>query len=86
MPLIVYEAINDTLREIFVGTSSIPLDQLQLWHRADAPKILSHWKLGEHKTDYREIASAMPDADAMTFIKSYTRSIGKPDWKILTEP
>ena len=84
--LIVYEAINETLREFFVGTSKMPLAQLQLRHRSNAPETLSHWRPGEHRIEYREIEPDMPSADAATFIQSYIRSIGKPDWKILTEP
>ena len=79
----VYEAINETLKELFVGLTELPLDQLQARHKSAFPAAIAHWKLDTERIIYREVETDLPDAKA--FVESYALNMQKNDWKSITE-
>lgn len=79
----VYEAINETLKELFVGMTELTLDQVQARHQNGLPASIAHWKLGAQRIRYREVEPDLPDAKA--FIDGYARTMQKSGWKSITE-
>jgi hypothetical protein len=78
----VYEAINDDLREIFVGATTDELPDLTLKHVFQKPKEIAHWR-GEHRITYRAVEYAIPKAHADPFIEAYCHSRAMSSWKVL---
>lgn len=85
MPFIVYEVVNETLKELFVGATKSPLENLHDQHKKTPPPSISHWRFNEHRIKYREIEKEMPDADFRAFIDGYANANKKSGWKIITE-
>lgn len=85
MRRIVYEAINETLKEIFVGWTAFPIDALRSTHHALPPRLIAHWRFQDQKIDYREVERDITEEDLKTFIQSYAASIRQDGWKIILE-
>jgi hypothetical protein len=79
----VYEAINETLKELFVGLTDLPMDQLEARHKNGLPTTIGHWKLGTERIIYREVEPDLNDAKA--FVEGYALSMKKNGWKSITE-
>lgn len=79
----VYEAINETLKELFVGLTDLPMAQLEARHKNTLPTAIAHWKLGAEQITYREVEPDLPDAKA--FVESYALNMQKNAWKSITE-
>ncbi len=82
MPL-VYEARNETLKELFVGLTDLPMNQLEARHKNGLPAAIAHWKLGAQRIIYREIEADLSDAKA--FVQGYARNMAKNGWTSITE-
>jgi hypothetical protein len=82
--VVVFEAINDTLKEFYVGISTLPeaADEIANRLREQPPEAISHWKK-EHHTWYRCIDAGMSDPGSEAFIRSYNDRIARPEWKAL---
>ncbi len=82
MPL-VYEARNETLKELFIGLTELPLNKLEARHKGGLPAAIAHWKPEAHRIIYQEVE---PDlSDAMAFVKGYAQNMEKNGWKSITE-
>lgn len=79
----VYEALNETLKELFVGLTELPLNELEARHKSGLPAVIAHWKLGAERIIYREIEPDLSDAKA--FVEGYARNMAKNGWKSITE-
>ncbi len=79
---VVFEAVNDTLKEFFVGISPVPLtaDEIADQHRQSPPAAIAHWK-PEHQVWYRCVDAGLSAADSEAFVSSYTRRLTQPGWK-----
>lgn len=79
----VYEAINETLKELFVGLTELPMNQLEARHKGGLPTAIAHWKLGVEQIVYREVE---PDlADPKAFVEGYAHNMAKNGWTSITE-
>jgi hypothetical protein len=79
----VYEAINETFKELFVGSTDLPIGQLETRHKNGLPAAIAHWKLGAERIIYREVELELSDAKA--FVERYALSMQKNGWKSITE-
>jgi hypothetical protein len=79
----VYEAINETLKELFVGLTDLPMEQVEARHKNALPAAIAHWNLGAERIIYREIEPDLRDAKA--FVEGYALSMQKNGWKSITE-
>lgn len=82
--VVVYEAVNDTLKEFFVGISTLPLtaDEIASRHRESPPPAIAHWR-AEHQVWYRCVDPGLAAADSQDFVRGYAQRMAQPDWKAL---
>ena len=82
LPLVtVYEAANETLKEVYLESSQLPISQIARFLRSDPPPRLSHWR-PEHLVQYRAVAT-LPKRDAEAFIARYAESGAPAGWRVL---
>lgn len=82
LPLVtVYEAVNETLKEVYLESSQLPISQIARFLRSDPPPELSHWR-PEHRVHYRPVAT-LPRRDAEAFIARYADSGAFFGWRVL---
>jgi hypothetical protein len=77
----VFEAINLSRREIFVGATKLAMSELMANFGAVAPPEVSHWLPGE-PVDYRSLEFDMDPAAADAFIRNYAAT--QADWRVIT--
>ncbi len=78
----IFEASNDTTKELYVGITSLLIDALIRSHYRHLPHEISHWAR-EHQVSYRCVEYAMPRGEASDFVKHYQRSTSAKGWKTL---
>lgn len=84
----VFEATNENLKEIFLGTAGATdfvLEHLVASHRALPPAGIAHWNYGEHKINYRVIETDLSETDVGGFVDGYARSALRTGWALITE-
>lgn len=79
----IYEVLNETKGELFVGTTW-RLKDLTGFQQMTPPKIVRHWELSDTLV-FRTIEYGIPNADAPAFIDAYRRSDLVKRFKVLTE-
>ena len=82
--LAVYEALNHSRKEIFIGVTSRSLAEIGAVPRNWFPAEIAHWGAAE-PLDIRGIAEGMPDADAWQFAALYEGYIERADWTIIRQ-
>lgn len=80
----VYEAVNDGLKEIYLGTTTLLSDQLVSQFQRTRPSVVAHWK-GEHKVYINIVEYSIPMRDVESFISHYSSSAASAGWKTLRE-
>lgn len=84
-PLVaVYEAINDSLKEAYVGTTSHPYEAVAERFRRDRPPGASHWH-ANHKVTVNVVEMSLRLNDALEFVHHYAASLEAVGWKTLRE-
>ncbi|MBI5241110.1 MAG: hypothetical protein HY926_11605 [Elusimicrobia bacterium] len=80
--MVVFEAVNDTLQEFYVGISLLPLtaDEIASQHRESPPAAIAHWKK-EHQVWYRCVDAGLSASDSQAFVRSYSQRLTQPGWK-----
>ena len=78
----VFEVLNSALREIYVGTTDLPLPQLAAEYKKKFPAALSHWRQ-EHIISYDFLDESILPTDAPVFLAAYARSMSS--YKVITE-
>jgi hypothetical protein len=66
----VYEAINQTLKETYVGRATGSLDSVRSRHREQPPQAISHWR-PEHQVTYRVVEPGLAMRETDAFIAAY---------------
>jgi hypothetical protein len=84
--VVVYEAVNATLKEIYVGAviHPAPLEEIARKHRALPPQPINHWQPGDAVT-YRIVEAVLPLRDRREFIHTYAVEIAEVGWRIITD-
>ncbi len=80
----VYELINDSLREIYVGATLFPAEQIILKFTEIPPAAISHWDFMTHKISPNEVENDFPDSTTESFIARYINSSLPKGWKFIT--
>jgi hypothetical protein len=75
----VYEAVNETLQEIYVGTAASGSSA----YRAAASPATSHWKPND-AVSYRSVHFGLAPSHAEDFVRDHALTLARPGWKILT--
>jgi hypothetical protein len=76
----VFEAVNETLHEIFVGMTASGLNTMQ--RSVKAPEI-KHW-LETHAVTYRSVEFSLAASHAADFVLTHAKTLVKPGWTVIT--
>lgn len=80
----VFEATNDTLREVYIGTTERLMERLVDEFERRPPARTAHWDKA-HRIGFRCVEYAIPASDARAFIDNYASSEALSGWKILRD-
>lgn len=80
----VFEAINETLKEFYIGTTTLAASELESLAQSVAFRANTHWEPGQ-KIDYRVVEEGLGLEEALAFIKSYAKTAMRTGWKVVIE-
>jgi len=82
----IFEAINETLKEYYVGISTLPLTENEIAsrHKENPPAAIASWQK-DHKVWYRCVETGLPAMDSQTFVLCYAEKIAQLGWKVLVD-
>ncbi len=79
----IYTASNETLKEIYAGSTKRLLHVLEKRHGARRPARMKRWK-SEHSIVYRALVYAMPSAEIATYLRRWRKRIAdQRGWTII---
>jgi hypothetical protein len=81
----IFELTNETLKEFFICSSSLPLEQLRRSHQTRPPSDIAHWT-SSHRVLYQEVEAALGPEQARAFLKHYAQALARTGWKVLPNP
>lgn len=82
--ILIFEAVNDTLQEIFIGATSLPLLSIEKRHRQEPPTPIRHWR-PEHKVTYHAVETGLSAKFSADFLPAYARA-AHSGWKTFIDP
>lgn len=82
--LSVYEALNHSRKEIFIGVTARPLIELIAVPRSWFPDEIVHWGATEHLA-VRRVAEDLPPKDAWQFSSIYMGYIEREGWTVIRQ-
>ena len=85
MPVNIYEAWNQPLKEILIGLTRLSVSELRAFHRKNPPRPAAHWDFNVHRIDYVEVERGLPDEDAPAFIEHYAIATPAKGWRRLLD-
>ncbi|MDP3541572.1 MAG: hypothetical protein Q8T11_03800 [Elusimicrobiota bacterium] len=80
----VLEAVNDSLKETFLGTTAASLPSLAAGFAQRRPRAVSHWA-PKDRISMNIVEAALSEDDARDFIRHYAASLEAAGWKPLRE-
>lgn len=80
----VFEAVNDSLRETFLGTTAATPDSLAAGFAERRPRAVSHWATKD-RISLNIVEPSLSESDAHDFIRHYAASLEAAGWKPLRE-
>lgn len=69
----VFEAVNETLDESFVGATCLPLSVIRERHRDQPPASIAHW-MPDHKVYYRAVETGLSATQCEAFLPAYAKA------------
>lgn len=78
----IFEAVNRTLQEVYVGMTEEGLQRAMARHRSSPPSQISHWR-ADHAVEHCSVELNLAASRAEEFIAAHVRKIARPGWKIL---
>ena len=81
----VFEAVNDTIKEIFLGTTDAGMEEVVDQHQASLPERIAHWK-PDHRVRYRGVEFMLTAGQARKRVVSYGRAVDRPGWTVVSGP
>ena len=78
----VFEAVNETLREFFIGTTTLPGDPPAL-AEAVVTRDLAHWQK-DHKISCRIVETGLAFDEALKFVERHAFAAARTGWTVLT--
>lgn len=82
--VVVYEAVNDTLKEAYLGTSDLPYESVAARFRQSPPPPAAHWD-PDHTVSVNIVESSLRLDDARDFIVHYAASLEAVGWRTIRE-
>lgn len=82
--MIVFEAINESLQEIFIGATSLPPLIVERRHQEHRPELIAHW-LPDQRISYRVVESGLSAQEAPTFLAGYAGTAKRFGWKTFVD-
>jgi hypothetical protein len=82
--MVVFEAVNDTLHESFIGATSLPMSLVERRHQEHRPDLVAHWE-PEHRISYRCVESGLSAQEAPTFLLGYAQTATRFGWKTFVD-
>lgn len=79
----VFEAVNMTRKERFVGTTTRAFNDVDRELRLAPPAGVRHWDFRGDKIVFNDLMQTYSGDDAEFFIKDYKRLTPLPGWKLL---
>ncbi|MBI2387109.1 MAG: hypothetical protein HYV14_14045 [Elusimicrobia bacterium] len=84
-PLVaVYEAVNDNLKEAYLGITGQPYDSVAARFRRSPPPPASHWD-PDHAVSVNVVENSLRLDDARDFIVHYAASLEAVGWRTIRE-
>lgn len=80
----VYEVLNGTRREIFVGIVARPMVELVGTFRSALPLQAAHWSAAD-RLEFRSVEFGMTESDARAFIEGYASALAPSGWRMIRE-
>lgn len=81
----VFEAVNETLSELYVGSTELSVHDLIARNAARPPAEIAHWG-PEHRVDYRSLEFGLEPASARDFIVNYAAALAKGARRVIVAP
>lgn len=79
----VFEAVNESLREFFIGTTTAS-GELPALSGGIGSRCIAHWQR-EHKISCRIVEQGLAIEEALKFVESYARATARTGWTVLTD-
>ena len=79
----IYEVLNETRGELFIG-ATWRLKDLLGFQQMTPPAVVRHWELGD-RLRFRTVEYGIPNADARAFIETYAKSDLVKAWKVVMD-
>ncbi|MFC1679832.1 hypothetical protein ACFL2T_06440 [Elusimicrobiota bacterium] len=83
MMLNVFEAVNMTRKERFLGVSFLRGASVMEEHEDAPPRYVRHWDYEWDNILYHDLMQTHMNGDAHSFLEHYKRTTPLPGWKIL---
>ncbi|UPT74849.1 MAG: hypothetical protein M0D55_03800 [Elusimicrobiota bacterium] len=80
----VFEVVNLSRRELFVGRTTLPMNALIAHHRAARPAAMKGWGHGDD-VEYRALEFGMTPRAALEFARGYVASFRRDGWRVIGE-
>jgi CheY-like chemotaxis protein len=79
-----FQAVNETLREFYVGLAARPLapGDIASRHRKNPPAAIVHWK-EDHQVRYSCADGGLSGPDCEAFVREYAGMVARPGWRAL---
>lgn len=82
--MVVFEAVNETLHEAFIGATSLPMSIVERRHQERRPEMVGHWR-HEHQISYRCVESGLSAQEAPTFLSGYAHTTNRFGYKTFVD-
>jgi len=84
-PLVtVYEAVNDNLKEAYIGATASPYEEVAARFRDRLPPAASHWD-PDHTVSVNIVENSLRPDDARDFMVHYAASLEAVGWRTIRE-
>ncbi|MBI5883351.1 MAG: hypothetical protein HZB91_09640 [Elusimicrobia bacterium] len=78
----VFEAVNATLKEFYIGVSPLAFDEVERRLRERPPEPISHWR-SDQDISYRCVEPELGLKQSAAFLEVYADTISKIGWKAI---
>lgn len=80
----IYEAVNESLLEIYIGMSSLGMHHVMTRRGHTRPPAIHHW-LPDHVVSYRSVEFNLAASFAADFITERAKAAQRPGWTVLRD-
>jgi len=79
----IYQLVNLTAEEIYVGMTDMKLQKKYEALISDPPPSIAHWGFGADEMTCDPVDHFQDDADAVSFFKGFWHSMSHSQWKTI---